>query len=56
VTELREDLGDLAEEVVAVAAGKGPQILAVPPALAAGLAGGGPLRQWRYLRREAVIE
>ncbi|HZR51506.1 MAG TPA: hypothetical protein VFB06_18580 [Streptosporangiaceae bacterium] len=55
VAELREDLRDLAEEVIAVAAGEGAQVLAIPPwpAVFAGRRAGG---QRRHLGGEPGIQ
>src|SRR5215469_10708784 len=53
--ELRKHFGDLAEQVVAVAAGERSQVLAVPPAGA--VAGGGSaVGQRRHLGCEPRIE
>src|SRR5580698_4173297 len=53
--QLREDPGNLAEQVVAVAAGEGPQILTVPSPPAV-VSGGGAIGQRRYLGGEARIQ
>jgi 4-aminobutyrate aminotransferase-like enzyme len=53
--ELGKDLRDLAQEVVAVRAAEGAQVLAVPPA-AAVIPGGGPVGQRRYFGGEARVQ
>src|ERR1700728_1293102 len=53
--QLREYLRHLAKEIVAVTAGEGTQILAVPP-LSPVIAGGSPRWQRRHLGREGRIE
>jgi hypothetical protein len=53
--ELRKDLGYLAQEVVAVGAGEGSQVLAIPPPSAV-ISGRGPVGQRRYLGGESWIQ
>ena len=53
--ELGEDLGDLAEEVVAVGTGEGAQVLAVL-APSAVVCGGSSVRQRRHLGGESRIQ
>jgi len=49
--ELGEDLGNLAEQVIAVGAREGSQVQAVPAAPTV-VSGGGPFGQWRHLGGE----
>src|SRR5262245_58890256 len=53
--ELGEDFGDLAEEVVAVGASEGPQVLAVPASPPV-VSGGGPVRKRRHLGGEPWVQ
>ena len=53
--ELGEDLGDLAEKVVAVGTGEGSQVLAVP-APSAVICGGGPVGQRRHFGGESRVQ